>query len=437
MNDIYFSHPRTELLDLIPLSSRRILDIGCGSGVLGKSIKERQPCVYIGIELNKNASDDARKHLDFVYHADVEDFDFDDITGDFDCIILADILEHLIDPWTVLRDLYRLLSPGGIIVCSLPNICHSSTYFEISRGLFRYQSAGIRDITHLRFFSQVTAFQMFVSSGFKVKLFRSFPSVTDPVQFHLIAKKTDHDPLNDQLTIVIPVFNCVQFTSLCINSIIQGCHIPHHIVVLDNHSTDETLSYLRSQDNVFHIECPINTGFPTGVNIGLETVNTPYFSICNNDIIIPDRALDRLLLSIDELDDVVGIGPRGNNISGPQNDPNIKFMNHDDLRIHSEKIFSTNGNDLISISRLVFFCVVFRSVVLDSVGFLDEFFGMGNFDDDDYCLRVMKSNHKLVYHNGVFVFHFGSITFRTNNIDYKSIFEHNRQLFLKKHNLSS
>jgi SAM-dependent methyltransferase len=152
----YFSHSRPEIAAEVPVSALSILDVGCGTGRLGERLRREVPGRTVtGIELDAAAAQEAARVLDSVHQVDVEAFEVPFATGQFDCIILADILEHLNDPWAATHRLLDFLRPGGTLIVSLPNIRN----IEVMRGLlhdgrWEYQDEGILDRTHLRFFTR-------------------------------------------------------------------------------------------------------------------------------------------------------------------------------------------------------------------------------------------------------------------------------------------
>jgi 2-polyprenyl-3-methyl-5-hydroxy-6-metoxy-1,4-benzoquinol methylase len=170
MNNInlsYFRHERKPLSVHIPQGNFRILDVGCGAGYFGAYLKKsgKASKVY-GIELYKDAADEAAKHLDRVLCADLDSLDLSTLRNEwgdhpFDVIVCADVLEHVKNPWKLLTDLAELLAPGGKVVVSLPNVRHWSVLFPLLfKGQWNYQEAGIMDRTHLRFFSKSTASEL-------------------------------------------------------------------------------------------------------------------------------------------------------------------------------------------------------------------------------------------------------------------------------------
>lgn len=164
----YYTNPRPEVQNLIPLTATTILDIGCGAGVLGESIKMRQPCKVIGIEIVPEAAEQAKKKLDSVLVGTVEQHLPTLERAYFDCIVMADVLEHLADPYTLLRNLKVLLSLTGCAIISLPNVRHWAVVKNLLEGRFDYKDEGIMDRTHLRFFTMSSAVAMINGAGYDV-----------------------------------------------------------------------------------------------------------------------------------------------------------------------------------------------------------------------------------------------------------------------------
>ena len=113
----------------------------------------------------------AQKRLDGVIIGNVEEISLKDYfpPNYFDCIIYADILEHLRNPWSVLRNVTEFVSDDGIIIASIPNIRHYATIFNLLfRGYWPYRERGIHDINHLRFFTLQNIKEMFQSAKLKI-----------------------------------------------------------------------------------------------------------------------------------------------------------------------------------------------------------------------------------------------------------------------------
>ncbi len=165
----YFQFSRPEIVELVPTDSKMVLDVGCGVGNLGAAIKNRQESMVYGIELNSKAAQEARKNLDRVYVDNVELIPKYQFQSQFDCIIFADVLEHLNDPETTLQKCSAWLKENGVIITSLPNIQNQSILKSLLKGNWTYQSAGILDITHTHFFTKSGIQQLFNKSGCEIE----------------------------------------------------------------------------------------------------------------------------------------------------------------------------------------------------------------------------------------------------------------------------
>ena len=167
----YFSLSRPEMMKYVPDEAKTILDIGCGEGIFGQELKKRANREVWGIEIVGECAEKAGKRLDRVMVGDIETGDFD-LPGDFfDCIICNDVLEHCRDPWSVLRRLKINLKENGCVVASIPNV----RYYENVRKLllhreWKYESCGILDYGHLRFFTQKSILSMFAECGYDVTM---------------------------------------------------------------------------------------------------------------------------------------------------------------------------------------------------------------------------------------------------------------------------
>jgi SAM-dependent methyltransferase len=149
-----------------------VLEIGCGAGHTLDLIKRLNMCEStVGIEIYPNAAESARARVDEVYQLDIENEVVPVSLGRFDLILFLDVLEHLVNPWGVLKRIRRLhLNEGGKIIISLPNVRHFTCVLPLLlRGEFSYQERGILDETHLRFFTRSSGAQLIQSAGLHVE----------------------------------------------------------------------------------------------------------------------------------------------------------------------------------------------------------------------------------------------------------------------------
>ncbi len=173
----YYRTVRNDLIGLIPKGATRILEIGCGAGQTGKNLKERGYDEVVGVEINRDVALLAAPHYSSVITGDVEKVDLPYEKGHFDCILYGDVLEHLIDPWRLLREHNRLLRMEGVIVASIPNVRYYRVVKRLfARGRWDYEDAGILDRTHLRFFTLSSIEEMVTGAGFEVATMVRKPS---------------------------------------------------------------------------------------------------------------------------------------------------------------------------------------------------------------------------------------------------------------------
>jgi 2-polyprenyl-3-methyl-5-hydroxy-6-metoxy-1,4-benzoquinol methylase len=158
------------VIDLIPAGDHKILDVGCGAGDTLMKLKELGKAgETVGIEINKQVTQNLSDALDKLYVGDVETIDLPYTEKYFDYILFADVLEHLINPRKVLHDYKSLLRDDGCIIATIPNIKHYSVLIKlVLLDEFRYGDSGILDWTHLRFFTKKEIIKMFQDEGFEV-----------------------------------------------------------------------------------------------------------------------------------------------------------------------------------------------------------------------------------------------------------------------------
>ncbi len=164
----YYCSPRSELAAHIPPNTKRVLDIGCGAGAFGHSLKQRGVDEVIGIEIDERACALAEEVLDGVFVGDIERMELPFESAYFDCITLGDVLEHLIEPAAALRRLAPFLAPEGVVVASIPNARFCQVLRMLAEGRWKYEDAGILDRTHLRFFTAVEMQLLFRGAGYEL-----------------------------------------------------------------------------------------------------------------------------------------------------------------------------------------------------------------------------------------------------------------------------
>ncbi len=169
-----YLQPRPEILNLIPPHAKRVLDVGCSTGHLAKILKEERggEVNVVGIEVDAALAEQASQHVDKLIKEDMDTFCWErHFPADaFDCIVFADVLEHLRDPWSVVQRCRDYLAEDGVVVASIPNIRHWSTIYCLLRiGIWPYCESGIHDKTHLRFFTFKNMAHLFEDAGFRIE----------------------------------------------------------------------------------------------------------------------------------------------------------------------------------------------------------------------------------------------------------------------------
>jgi 2-polyprenyl-3-methyl-5-hydroxy-6-metoxy-1,4-benzoquinol methylase len=169
------------MLAYVPPGSSRVLEVGCGEGYFGEAIKRRDGAEVWGIELSEAAAAQAAERLDRAMAGDAAELIGELPAEHFDCVVFNDVLEHLAEPWAVLRDVRRKLLPGGTVVCSIPNIRywhHLNDY--VFGGVWEYGDSGILDRTHLRFFTEKSIRELFPRLGYRIRALEGIHPI-DPV----------------------------------------------------------------------------------------------------------------------------------------------------------------------------------------------------------------------------------------------------------------
>jgi GT2 family glycosyltransferase/2-polyprenyl-3-methyl-5-hydroxy-6-metoxy-1,4-benzoquinol methylase/tetratricopeptide (TPR) repeat protein len=471
----YYEHVRPELLELVPKTARWVLDVGCGAGSLGAALKRRQEVRVVGVEFCQDVAQRAKSRLDEVHVGDVEALDFSFADGLFDAIVCGDVLEHLRDPAKFLVRARDWLSPEGQIIASIPNARNHSLVGGLVQGNWTYQTAGLLDRTHLRFFTRREIEKLFFRTGYRVDTLGVVPGPgyqewheqgepgnvpLGPItlsglppeeaaefyayQYLVSAKPARRGPATvvsangsrpvgdfGLTSIVILTFNQLGYTRQCLASIAHSTDEDYEIIVVDNGSTDGTPDYLRSLPNVKLIENATNRGFPAAANQGIKAAKGRQVLLLNNDTVVTTGWLWRLLDALYSDPKIGMVGPSSNNVSGPQQIP-VAYRDLDGIDGFAWEWGRANHRKLEETQRLVGFCMLIRREVIDRIGLLDERFGIGTFEDDDYCIRAALEGYRLSIVRGAFVHHFGSATFNGNGVNGRTVLEENQKRFVQK-----
>ena len=182
------NNPRTIIGNWVP-EGASVLEVGPGDGVISRWLKQAKQCYTVGVEIVSEAANLARDAFDHIIIGSIEDEQVVAQAGDygpFDTVIFADVLEHLVDPWKVLRQVRPLLSPSGRVLLSVPNIAHWTARLNLLLGRFDYSDGYLMDRTHLHWFTHRSAREMAYSTGYRItgeatvykpRFVRAFPTL--------------------------------------------------------------------------------------------------------------------------------------------------------------------------------------------------------------------------------------------------------------------
>ena len=237
-------------------------------------------------------------------------------------------------------------------------------------------------------------------------------------------------------SIVILTYNNSHLTKNCINSIRKyTSNDSYELIIVDNNSTDDTVEYLKSQDDLICIFNEENKGFAGGCNQGIDASSGENILLLNNDIIVTPNWIDNMVTALYSDSSIGAVGPVTNYCSNFQqiNLPVTPDMNTDEFF----SFFNTsNPSKWEERLRLIGFCMLIKKEVVDKIGHLDELFAMGNYEDDDYSLRIRKIGYRLLLCKDTFIFHVGSASFSKLKWEkYNNILIENRAKFINKWNI--
>jgi len=162
----YHSSTRSEMLRLLPVDTRQLLDVGGGNGNFARTFMTERGGQATLLESNPHAAAVARDQgVDVL----VGDFLSMTVAARFDAVALLDVLEHLAEPLAALVKARQVLRSGGVLLLSVPNMGHWSVVWDLLEGKFDYQPVGILCNTHLRFFTRHGLESLIVDAGFRVE----------------------------------------------------------------------------------------------------------------------------------------------------------------------------------------------------------------------------------------------------------------------------
>lgn len=206
--------------------------------------------------------------------------------------------------------------------------------------------------------------------------------------------------------IIIPVWNHLEHTKNCIEHIARNTRYPYRLIIIDNASSDGTGRYLEDlkKNNAFDMQIITNgenAGFVRAVNQGLRSSDSPYVCIMNNDTTPAPGWLENMIEFAESHKDAGFMNPQCARAPGST------------LEEHAKKLAENNRGKYMEMNQCFGFCLLAKREVIDKIGYMDESFGMGCYDDTDYSMRAHKAGYRCVSVHSAYVHHIHSVSFRT------------------------
>ena len=228
--------------------------------------------------------------------------------------------------------------------------------------------------------------------------------------------------------IIIPVWNQLEVTRECVNSIEKHTDPAHRLIIIDNGSDEDTSEYLKGLKGKIAAETILirndkNLGFVKAVNEGIAVSDSPYLCVMNNDTIATAGWLEEMI-KVMEANPQIGILNPSSNTSGQY--PGEKSIDDYALGL---KEFTGQIQELYACRG---FCFLMRREVVEKVGLFDEIFDMGYFEETDYCTRAQKALFLVARAKGAYVYHKESATFKQLGKEKEVLFNKNEMIFFKK-----
>ena len=251
------------------------------------------------------------------------------------------------------------------------------------------------------------------------------------------------DDLHAPVSIIVASYNGLEHIRACLESVFGKTQYPRYeVIVVDNASTPEVVRFLQQgaqRDSRLRVILNReNLGFARANNIGLEAANpdSEYLVLLNNDTVVTPGWLATLLHWL--RDPSIGLVGPVTCPSGAANEAAVPagYANLGELDAFAQGHAARHRDQSFDIPMLAMYCVAMRRAVYQEVGPLDEDFGIGMFEDDDYSLRVRNNGYRVVCAEDVFIHHTGRASLsRLEDAEHKALFERNRQRFERKWNV--
>ncbi|MBP6824016.1 MAG: glycosyltransferase, partial [Acidobacteria bacterium] len=240
-----------------------------------------------------------------------------------------------------------------------------------------------------------------------------------------------------QASIIIVTYNNLDLNRLCLEKLYERTEWPNfEVIVIDNASTDGTPEYLKEAERAFpNLRVVLNSdnlGFAAANNIGLKMATGEFLVLLNNDTVVTRGWMTAMLRHLQNDLSIGLIGPVTNAIA---NEAKIEvgYQQIEEMPNWAAGYVREHDGETFPIPMLAMFCVAMRRQIYEEIGLLDEQFGIGMFEDDDYCRRISNCGYQILCTRGSFIHHWQRASFKLLGEDeYLRIYQENQRKFEEK-----
>ncbi|MGZ3701273.1 MAG: glycosyltransferase, partial [Bdellovibrionota bacterium] len=226
-------------------------------------------------------------------------------------------------------------------------------------------------------------------------------------------------PKKPQISVIVLCHNQWAYTELCLRSLAHAQSLEKNLsveyILVDNASTDATAAAAKKIPGLRVIENPKNVGFAAGNNVGIRAARGENIVLLNNDTLVSPFWLSRLHAHAMRVGRAGIIGPATNTEPGQALFP-TRYNGVNDFFRYNRDIARSNAGQWELCDKISGLCMYLPREIIEKVGLLSESYGMGYFEDDDYCFRVRDAGYRTVWAKDVYVHHFGSISFEHSGV---------------------
>ena len=253
--------------------------------------------------------------------------------------------------------------------------------------------------------------------------------------------------MSKELTIVIPVFQNWILTAKCIASIFKSTYSKenYEIIIVDNASTDKTESFInyliKKGEPIKYLKMKENLDYCKGANVGWREAKTPFIMLLNNDVIMNEECMKKLMEAI-KTDEKIGMVAATEYLPNGQTKVRVNpftYLNKEELILGRYSVILKTYEEvkhdnfgLVDVDLISGACCIIRKKISDNIGFYDEQFSPCMHEHEDYCLRIKRTNYRVVAVPDAKMVHFVGSTTAFNLVYYQRVCRENTEKFIKK-----